>query len=167
MAAPYYLTTPAIGGRGLTARECANEFRYIARLMPASADADGRRRKALRARAAAIDAGQFIAARHFRVMVPAWRGARGRPGGKVAIMVLSYPCRGGQLYTFDEAWIFLEGQAARHAWPLPAGDRELECWAEGANQNMDLGIIYDGIAEPTREVPGTDLARESTLINAN
>ncbi len=125
------------------AARVANALRSMARSMPDDAPEAERRRECLRARAAEIDAGQYNATPHFRVIVP--DGREGKEGRAVA-----YPCRGCRLYTFDEAWLVMEGIAARRGW---SDGHPWDTSAEGRGQNLTLGIIYDGIAEPMRDVP--------------
>lgn len=148
---PYWHGGPAEGylrsfDPGRTARDCAHQMRKLADAMPDDAPEAEMRRERLRARAAEIDAGQFNPAHHFRVMVPHWHDT---PKGKRGQSV-SYPCRGCYLYTFDEAWLLMEAFAAQRGW---SDGHAMECWAEGRGQNLTLGIIYDGIADPMREVP--------------
>lgn len=134
-----------------TARRCACQMRELADAMPDDAPDAARRRACLRERADQIDAGQYNPAHHFRVFVPYYRET---PKGRRVLRELSYPCRGRLLYTFDEAWLLMEAFAAKRGWE---DCHPLDTRAEGRGQNMALSYIYDGIAEPCREVsPGHD-----------
>lgn len=161
---PYYLGNSRVSSGYMTPREIANEMRYIASLIPLDSYRADDRRFALTARAADIDAGQIQMRRHFRIMIP--NGLKPKRRGAYPIVTL--PCRGRSLYTFDEAWLILEAYAARRGFAAngenPDADAALECWAEGDNQNLDLGILYDGIAEPMKGDPAVHAA--STLSPA-
>lgn len=133
---------------GRIARRCASQMRDLAAAMPDSAPRASERRACLLARAAEIDAGQFSPIHNFRVFVPYYRKT---PKGRRTQKILSYPCRGCFLYTFDEAWLLMESFSAKRGGEFTG---ELSCWAEGRNQNLALDYIYDGIAEPNREVAG-------------
>jgi hypothetical protein len=149
---PYWRGGPAetyLRGMGpdYIARNCAAQMRELADAMPKDAPQFLRRRACLRARAAEIDAGQYNSTRHFRVIVPHYHET---PSGRKTLRQVSYPCRGCFLYTFDEAWLLMEAFAAKRGW---SDGHRMEVYAEGRGQNMALGYIYDGIAEPCREVP--------------
>jgi hypothetical protein len=131
-----------------TARRCARQMRELAAALPDDAPKAEQRRACLLTRAAEIEAGQSNPVHHFRVAVPFERVA---PSGRKSKRVMTYPCSGCLLYTFDEAWLLMETFAARSY----AAGTECDVWAEGRGQNFTLDIIYDGIADPMREVsPG-------------
>ncbi len=165
---PYYLGHPRVSSGYMTPREIANEMRHIASLIPLDSYRADDRRLALTARAADIDAGQIQMRRHFRVMIP--NGLKPKRNG--AYPVITLPCRGCSLYTFDEAWLILEAYAARRGFAgngeNPDADAALECWAEGDNQNIDLGILYDGMAEPMKDAPvrATSTLSPAALVEA-
>lgn len=142
---PYYHGDSRISSGHATPSQWANEFRYIADLMPDDAPDAIRRRECLRNRAAAIEAGQVRTERHFRVIVPAIRET---PAGRATLRNVSYPCSGCSLYSFDEAWILMEVFAAKRGWSDGA---DMDTYAEGLGQNLTLGILYDGIADPMAE----------------
>lgn len=146
---PYYLGTPRLSSGHMTAAECANELRHIASAMPDTAERAAERKTCLIARAYDIDHGQHNPMRHFRVIVPGYSARLStKPNHKPTLRRISYPCTGCALYTFDEALILLETFAAKRG----LRDDELTPWADGRGQRFDLGIVYDGIAEPMREV---------------
>lgn len=144
---PYYLGNPRVSSGYMTPREVANEMRHIASVIPLDSFRADDRRFALTARAADIDAGQVNQRRHFTVVIPCERRkVKGR-----WIDAVTLPCSDYPLYTFDEAWLILEAYAARRGWgEAEANGSSKDCYATGEGQNMDLGIIYDGIAEPMR-----------------
>jgi len=144
MKQPYYLGNPRVSSGYMLPLEIANEMRYIASVIPADSFRADDRKVALNQRAADIDAGQINERRHFTVVIPIERKkVKGR-----WIEALTLPCSGCRPYTFDEAWLILETYAAKRGWGEEAG--VLDCYATGERQNMDLGILYDGIAEPMR-----------------
>ncbi len=145
--APYYKGNSRISTGYMTPEEWANEMRYIASLMPDDAPEAVMRRVALRSRAEEINAGRVNTIKHFHVIVPYWKTS---PKGNKVLRAISYPCNGCQLYSFDEAWIMMEIFAAKRGW---SDGHEMEAYAEGSNQNLSLGILYDGIAEPMKDVP--------------
>ncbi len=150
MDKPYYLGNPRVSSGYMTAREVANEMRFIASRIPVDSYRASERKESLTQRAAQIDAGQISMKRHFTIFIP--NGLKPKRRGEYPAVTL--PCRGHPPYTFDEAWLVLETYAARRG--LSDGgqnatvDSALECWAEGDGQNMDLGCLYDGIVEPMR-----------------
>lgn len=144
LSRPYYLGNPRVSSGYMTPREVAHELRHVASLIPDSLPRAEDRKVALRQRAADIDAGQHNPTRHFTVFIPVMRKGKRK--------AVTLPCSGFSLYTFDEAWLILETYAARRGWGTEA-HAAMDCWAEGRGQNMALDYIYDGIAEPMREVP--------------
>ncbi len=147
MSRPYYLGNPRLGN--LHPHEQANELRHIAAAIPTDAPRAAERNTCLIARAYDIDQGRHNPARHYRVIVPGYAPRLSTKRGRArALRRVSYPCTGCALYTFDEAWTLLEAFAAKRGLT----DDELTPWAEGTGQRFDLGIVYDGIAEPMRGV---------------
>lgn len=147
MSTPYYRGNPRVSSGYMTPREVANEMRYIASVIPLDSYRADDRRFALVARASDIDAGQHNPKRHFTVFIPCERHkVKGR-----WIEAVTLPCSGHPPYTFDESWLVLEAYAARLGWNDTDPEMDaLDCWAEGDGQNMDLGCLYDGIADPIR-----------------
>jgi hypothetical protein len=147
MNAPYYRGNPAISSGHMTPAQVANEMRYIAKVIPADSFRAEDRKAALIQRAADIDAGQVNQRRHFTVVIPIERKkVKGR-----WVEALTLPCSGCLPYTFDEAWLILEVYAAKRGWRQTEYDGAIDdCYATGERQNMDLGILYDGIADPMR-----------------
>ncbi len=139
---PYYLGNPAISSGYMTSTQVANEMRHIASVIPLDSFRADDRSFALTARASDIDAGLVNPKRDFRVLVDNVGVSKPRK-----TRVVAYPYDGRPLFTFDEAWLMLEVFAARRGWVT---DTKMDAWAEGETQRFDLGIVYDGIADPMR-----------------